>query len=222
MENEQMEQETILLPESAPYGVPAEQMAEGYRAFQKKFLRRGFCIRVGLVLFCLADFLGVAIWRFVNGRSVNSMTYVLIVLCAALLFVLWYNPKKAARPGDLRIDYEIRDLRQLYDLAVGKTSLQIMTWESLSLRTMPKAGRSRSIRTGTGAAAEFGAALWRADRFGTASLLSAVFQKRMHLYHLEICLFGRAAPASKQHTPGKCGRLSTAFGINKARNYNNG
>ena len=95
MENEQMEQETILLPESAPYGVPAEQMAEGYRAFQKKFLRRGFWIRVGLVLFCLADFLGVAIWRFVNGRSVNSMTYVLIVLCAALLFVLWYNPKKA-------------------------------------------------------------------------------------------------------------------------------
>ena len=94
MENEQMEQETILLPESAPYGVPAEQMAEGYRAFQKKFLRRGFWIRVGLVLFCLADFLGVAIWRFVNGRSVNSMTYVLIVLCAALLFVLWYNPKK--------------------------------------------------------------------------------------------------------------------------------
>ena len=95
MENEQMEQETILLPESAPYGVPAEQMAEGYRAFQKKFLRRGFWIRVGLVLFCLADFLGVAIWRFVNRRSVNSMTYVLIVLCAALLFVLWYNPKKA-------------------------------------------------------------------------------------------------------------------------------
>ena len=28
----------------------------------------------------------------------------------------WYNPKKAARPDDLRIDYEIRDLRQLYDL----------------------------------------------------------------------------------------------------------
>ena len=28
----------------------------------------------------------------------------------------WYNPKEAARPEDLRIDYEIRDLRQLYDL----------------------------------------------------------------------------------------------------------
>ena len=28
----------------------------------------------------------------------------------------WYNPRKTARPGDLRIDYEIRDLRQLYDL----------------------------------------------------------------------------------------------------------
>ena len=28
----------------------------------------------------------------------------------------WYNPKGTARPEDLRIDYEIRDLRQLYDL----------------------------------------------------------------------------------------------------------
>lgn len=28
----------------------------------------------------------------------------------------WYNPKGAARPEDLRIDCEIRDLRQLYDL----------------------------------------------------------------------------------------------------------
>lgn len=35
--------------------------------------------------------------------------------------------------------WEQKRLRQLYDLAVGKTSLQIMTWESLSLRTMPKA-----------------------------------------------------------------------------------
>ena len=28
----------------------------------------------------------------------------------------WYNPKGTARPEGLRIDYEIRDLRQLYDL----------------------------------------------------------------------------------------------------------
>ena len=35
--------------------------------------------------------------------------------------------------------WEQKRLRQLHDLAVGKTGLQIMTWESLSLRTMPKA-----------------------------------------------------------------------------------
>ena len=35
--------------------------------------------------------------------------------------------------------WEQKRLRQLYDLATGKTGLQIMTWESLSLRTMPKA-----------------------------------------------------------------------------------
>ena len=35
--------------------------------------------------------------------------------------------------------WEQKRLRQLYDLAIGKTPVQIMTWESLSLRTMPKA-----------------------------------------------------------------------------------
>ncbi len=34
--------------------------------------------------------------------------------------------------------WEQKRLRQLFDLALGKTSLQIMTWESLSQRTMPR------------------------------------------------------------------------------------
>ena len=34
--------------------------------------------------------------------------------------------------------WEQKRLRQLYDLATGKTNLQIMSWESLSMRTMPK------------------------------------------------------------------------------------
>ncbi len=34
--------------------------------------------------------------------------------------------------------WEQKRLRQLYDLQLGKTPLQILTWESLSLRTMPK------------------------------------------------------------------------------------
>ena len=34
--------------------------------------------------------------------------------------------------------WEQKRLRQLYDLAGGKTSLQIMSWEALSLRTMPR------------------------------------------------------------------------------------
>lgn len=34
--------------------------------------------------------------------------------------------------------WEQKRLRQLYDLAQGRTHLQIMTWESLSLRTIPK------------------------------------------------------------------------------------
>ena len=34
--------------------------------------------------------------------------------------------------------WEQKRLRQLYDLSLGKTPLQIMTWESLSQRTMPR------------------------------------------------------------------------------------
>ena len=34
--------------------------------------------------------------------------------------------------------WEQKRLRQLYDLAAGKTDLQIFSWESLSMRTMPK------------------------------------------------------------------------------------
>ena len=34
--------------------------------------------------------------------------------------------------------WEQKRLRQLYDLALGKTSLQIMSWEAMSQRTMPK------------------------------------------------------------------------------------
>ena len=54
--------------------------------------------------------------------------------------------------------WEQKRLRQLYDLSTGKTAVQILTWESLSLRTMPKqvlcsaafsleAGREYSLET---------------------------------------------------------------------------
>ena len=28
----------------------------------------------------------------------------------------WFNPKKAPKPESLRVDYEIRDLRELYNI----------------------------------------------------------------------------------------------------------
>ena len=47
--------------------------------------------------------------------------------------------------------WEQKRLRQLYDLASGKTSLQILSWESASLRTMPKSvlmGASFTLEVG--------------------------------------------------------------------------
>ena len=43
--------------------------------------------------------------------------------------------------------WEQKRLRQLYDLTRGNTPLQILTWESLSLRTMPKSVLSRASFT---------------------------------------------------------------------------
>lgn len=47
--------------------------------------------------------------------------------------------------------WEHKRLRQLYDLARGKTKLQIVTWEALALRTMPKSQLfSAALRLQTG------------------------------------------------------------------------
>ena len=43
--------------------------------------------------------------------------------------------------------WEQKRLRQLYDLARGEAKIQIMTWESLCLRTMPKAVLSQTVFT---------------------------------------------------------------------------
>ncbi len=48
-------------------------------------------------------------------------------------------------------EWEQRRMRQLYDLAAGKTRLQLVSWESLSLRTMPRKtllGASLTLRQG--------------------------------------------------------------------------
>ncbi len=43
--------------------------------------------------------------------------------------------------------WEQKRLRQLYDLSCGSTRMQIMSWESLAIRTMPKALLSRTVFT---------------------------------------------------------------------------
>ena len=43
--------------------------------------------------------------------------------------------------------WEQKRLRQLYDLSTGKTMLQIMTWEALSQRTMPKSVLEQAVFT---------------------------------------------------------------------------
>ncbi|MBE6925915.1 MAG: transcription-repair coupling factor [Ruminococcaceae bacterium] len=43
--------------------------------------------------------------------------------------------------------WEQKRLRQLYDLSCGHTKLQIMSWESLAIRTMPRAALNKTVFT---------------------------------------------------------------------------
>ena len=44
-------------------------------------------------------------------------------------------------------NWEQKRLRQLYDLLSGKTQLQILSWEALSLRTMPPEALNKAVFT---------------------------------------------------------------------------
>ncbi len=86
---------TVNLPvfeKTAPYGIPAEFYRDGFRLYQKKYvMRRNYLM---MLLF------GVLFISFVVSsvkNPSNTMSYVLMMVCAAMIFMLWYNPRKQRR-----------------------------------------------------------------------------------------------------------------------------
>ena len=77
---------------TAPYSIKREYYKTGFECFQKKFLlKRG---RVMLVLFFIL-FVSFVASAVVNPS--NKTAYVLMMVCLAAMFMLWYNPRKQKR-----------------------------------------------------------------------------------------------------------------------------
>lgn len=83
------------LPEfswTRPYTIPISAYREGFRAFQQKFvMHRNYVL---MVLFALL--LLTFIYSAVQTLD-NKMQYFLMVLCVAVICLLWYNPRKQRR-----------------------------------------------------------------------------------------------------------------------------
>ena len=112
----EMEEKYILEKE---YSISADAFREGYRAFQKKYVYPKSYIFMGLFLILAADFIYAAF-----KDPSNYFAYILIVVCLALAFREWYNPRKIRRS---LVD-TVKELGEpVYKIGVGESFVDIST-----------------------------------------------------------------------------------------------
>ncbi len=79
-------------PETAPYSISKELYREGFRAYQKKYVMPRNYIMMGIFAILAASMVAAAV-----SDPTNTLTYVLLMVCLAAIFMLWYNPRKQRR-----------------------------------------------------------------------------------------------------------------------------
>ena len=101
------------------YSIPFELFAKAFTLFQRKFVYPRCWI--------ITAFLGAVIVFYVSAALQdpgNTLTYVLIFACLAVIFIQWYNPKKIRR----QLLNAIKDLGdETYRLTVEEDGLTIGT-----------------------------------------------------------------------------------------------
>lgn len=81
-----------IIPETAPYQISYDLYASAYKCYQNRFVFPKNRILQLVLLVLAADF---GYHGAVNPN--NKMAFFLLALCAALIFVLWYNPRRMRR-----------------------------------------------------------------------------------------------------------------------------
>ena len=101
------------------YSISADTFREAYRAYQKKYVYLKNYIFMALFLILAADFIYAAF-----KDTSNYFAYILIVLCLALAFREWYNPRKIRR-SLVETVQEMGDL--VYKIGIGDSFVDIST-----------------------------------------------------------------------------------------------
>lgn len=107
---------------TAPYSIPAEYYEAGLHAYQKRYVMRRNYI--------LMAFFGVLFLSFVFASvkdPTNRVSYVLMMVCLAMVFVLWYTPRKQRR---MVIDAVREMAGEQYTAEHDGKELCIRTWQT--------------------------------------------------------------------------------------------
>ena len=101
------------------YRVPYETFKEAYKAYQKKFVRPKSIIFTIIFLILAGDFVYAAI-----KAPDNRLVYLLIMVCIALAFREWYNPKRIFR----NVSDTVREMGEpVYKIGIAEDHIDIST-----------------------------------------------------------------------------------------------
>ena len=81
-----------IIPDTAPYQINYDTYSDAYRCYQKLFVFPKNRIMQLIMLVLAVDF---GYHGAVNPE--NTLAFLLLAVCVALIFVLWYNPRRMRR-----------------------------------------------------------------------------------------------------------------------------
>ncbi len=103
------------------YQISPEIFDKAYRSYQKKFVYPKNYIFMALFLILAADFVYAAV-----KTPENRLVYLLIVVCIALAFREWHNPKFVRK----RLSETLKDMGMpVYKIGIGEGFVDISTVE---------------------------------------------------------------------------------------------
>lgn len=118
-----------IIPETAPYHINYEMYAEAYKSYQKHFIFPKNRIMQLVLLLLAVDF---GYHGAVNPD--NKLAFFLLALCVAMIFMLWYNPRKIRRS----VMDVIREMdKEEYTFSMNTEKMTIRTVPAESIQDVP-------------------------------------------------------------------------------------
>ncbi|MGN0632064.1 MAG: hypothetical protein ACI4JN_12130 [Ruminococcus sp.] len=81
-----------IIPDTVPYHIDFDLYKEAYKCYQKRFVLPKNRILQAVLLLLTIDF-G---YHGVKNPE-NRISFILMIICAAMIFILWYNPMRMRR-----------------------------------------------------------------------------------------------------------------------------